>query len=104
MSARRTATRDFPASTLAAVDRRQGGRYCVLCREHKLVTPANEPLELDHMQPRSCGGTDHPSNLQWLCRAHNRSKSGKRAPSVAAAKVPSWSRRESLSRRENGST
>lgn len=94
----RTPTRDFPASTIAAVDRRQGGRYCVLCREHGLVTPADEPLELDHMQPVARGGTDDPNNLQWLCRSHNRAKGERRGPSVAAAKLPAWSRRERGSR------
>lgn len=96
---RRTATRDFPPATLAAVDRRQGGRYCVLCREHGLTTPADEPLELDHMQPLAAGGTDHPTNLQWLCRSHNRAKQARRALSVASAKFPAWSRRRNDSTR-----
>ncbi len=29
-------------------------------------------LEVDHIQPRSCGGTDDPSNLRTLCSAHHR--------------------------------
>ena len=32
-------------------------------------------LEVDHKHPRSKGGGDHVSNLQWLCRKCNRSKS-----------------------------
>lgn len=84
----RLATRDFPPSVLAAVDRRQGGRYCVACREAGLDTPPAEPLELDHMQPLSQGGTNDPSNLQWLCRGHNRGKQARRAP----RKDPPWAR------------
>lgn len=93
MTARRVSTHDFPPATLAAVDHRQGGRYCVICREQKLVTPPNVPLVLDHMQPLSRGGTNDPSNLQWLCVDHNRHKGAKAAPSVASAKFPAWSRR-----------
>jgi hypothetical protein len=29
-------------------------------------------LELDHRLPRALGGTGDPTNLRWLCRAHNR--------------------------------
>lgn len=84
----RRAARDFPPSVLAAVDRRQGGRYCVHCREAGLTTPPDEPLELDHMQPVSRGGTDDPSNLQWLCRGHNRSKGARKR----ARREPPWAR------------
>ncbi|RYZ76168.1 MAG: HNH endonuclease [Proteobacteria bacterium] len=31
-------------------------------------------LQIDHVQPIWAGGTDHPSNLQILCGAHNRFK------------------------------
>ena len=34
-------------------------------------------MEVDHMLPRSQGGTDHPDNLQLLCSACNRSKGGR---------------------------
>ncbi|MBD0866456.1 MAG: HNH endonuclease, partial [Rhodobacteraceae bacterium] len=34
-------------------------------------------MEVDHILPRSRGGTDHPENLQLLCSACNRSKGGR---------------------------
>ena len=34
-------------------------------------------MEVDHMLPRSRGGTDHPDNLQLLCSGCNKSKGGK---------------------------
>ena len=34
-------------------------------------------MDVDHMLPRSRGGTDHPDNLQLLCSGCNRSKGGR---------------------------
>ena len=34
-------------------------------------------MEVDHILPRSRGGTDHPDNLQVLCSGCNRSKGDK---------------------------
>ncbi len=34
-------------------------------------------MEVDHILPKSRGGTDHPENLQLLCSACNRSKGGR---------------------------
>ena len=34
-------------------------------------------MDVDHILPRSRGGTDHPANLQLLCSGCNRSKGGK---------------------------
>lgn len=68
---RRLRLEEYPAGVLELVDRRQGGRFCVLCREQGLMTPKDEPLVLDHLQPLSRGGDNHPSNLRWLCRSHN---------------------------------
>ena len=34
-------------------------------------------MEVDHILPRSRGGTDHPDNLQLLCSGCNRSKGGR---------------------------
>jgi hypothetical protein len=34
--------------------------------------PSRAFLEIDHVKPRALGGTNEPSNLRPLCRAHNR--------------------------------
>jgi 5-methylcytosine-specific restriction endonuclease McrA len=41
---------------------------CSYCRR-------KESIELDHKHPRSLGGTNELSNLQWLCALCNRAKS-----------------------------
>lgn len=69
---RRITTAEFPAEVKELVDRKQGGRFCLLCREDGLVTPAEEPLVLDHLRPLSQGGDNHWTNLRWLCAGHNR--------------------------------
>lgn len=81
----RIATRDVPAAVLALVDERQGGRFCRECRHHKIETPADEPLELDHIRPLSRGGKTKWNNMQWLCRGHNR---GKGARTTAPTRPP----------------
>lgn len=83
---RRLAARDVPAAVLDLVDRKQGGRFCALCREQGLVTPEEEPLVLDHLQPLSEGGDNHFGNLRWLCRSHN-ARRGARAGFVGE---PAW--------------
>lgn len=83
---RRLATRDFPPGVLDLVDRKQGGRFCVLCREQALITPEDEPLVLDHLQPLSRGGDNHFLNLRWLCRSHN----ARRGTNVSFAGQPAW--------------
>ena len=85
----RLATRDFPAEVLELVDERQGGRFCVPCRETGRQPPADEPLELDHLQPLSKGGDNHHLNLRWACRAHNRGRGARRD----APARPRWERR-----------
>lgn len=84
----RRPTSAAPPYVLAAVERRQGGRYCVHCAELGLVTPPGIPLELDHRQPLARGGDNRTSNLQWLCRDHNRAKRDRPGP----PKAPKWSR------------
>ena len=42
---------------------------CKYCR-------SEEDLTVDHMVPKSRGGTDHPNNLQCLCKRCNTMKSG----------------------------
>lgn len=48
-----------------------GSARCAVCGHPG--TPAN-PLTLDHIVAKARGGSDHPSNLQPLCRHHNSSK------------------------------
>lgn len=43
---------------------------CVICRKEG-------PLEVDHIIPKSKGGTDHILNLQLLCRRCNAKKGSK---------------------------
>lgn len=68
----RVTTRDVPGEVKELVDKKQGGRFCVLCREEGLETPDEEPLVLDHLCPLSKGGDNHWTNLRWLCAGHNR--------------------------------
>lgn len=46
---------------------------CVGCNTHFPF----RVMDVDHILPRSRGGTDHPDNLQLLCSGCNRSKGGK---------------------------
>jgi 5-methylcytosine-specific restriction endonuclease McrA len=87
---RRLATRDYPAGVRALVDARQGGRFCVECRALGIVTPPDEPLQLDHKQPLSEGGDNHHLNLQWACRAHNCARGARK---LATPRRPTWARR-----------
>lgn len=86
---RRIPVTAFPDAVLALVDERQGGRFCLACRAAGLETPESEPIELDHRQPLSKGGTNNHINLQWLCRGHNRGRGNRRD----APKRPTWARR-----------
>ena len=47
----------------------QKGR-CAACENN----PGYENMEMDHIVPKSKGGTDHKSNLQLLCAGCNRKK------------------------------
>ena len=44
-------------------------------------------MEVDHILPRTRGGTDHPDNLQLLCSGCNRSKGGKTMAEWKAAQA-----------------
>ena len=43
-------------------------------------------MDVDHMLPKSRGGTDHPDNLQLLCSGCNRSKGGRTMAEWKAAR------------------
>lgn len=86
---RRLTTSDIPREVVALVDARLEGRYCVDCRAGDFVTPADVPLELDHLQPLSKGGDNHHLNLTWRCRSHNRGRAARRD----APTVPKWARK-----------
>lgn len=88
----RRTTSEIPVEVRDLVTVRQRGKHCVQCKAFGLIPPDDVPLELDHLQPLSLGGTNHFSNLQWLCRSHNRGRGNrKRAPSI-----PRWRRRRGL--------
>ena len=65
---------EIPRAVKALVEHRQGGWFCVMCKELRIVTPPDVPLELDHKLPLSKGGTYNHLNLQVLCRSHNRGR------------------------------
>ena len=44
--------------------------FCIGCKNHYNL----KDLEVDHIIPRSKGGTDHKHNLQLLCGNCNRKK------------------------------
>lgn len=53
--------------------RAQAGDRCGYCRSPQHLVLA--PLEIDHLQPTSRGGSDHESNLWLACRMCNGFKS-----------------------------
>ena len=62
------------------------GRECVYCEAE------NTPLEIDHIHPRSKGGSDRVSNLTVSCHDCNQSK-GNRSLAEFLAKAPKASER-----------
>jgi 5-methylcytosine-specific restriction enzyme A len=61
-------TRHAIPDTLRQQILERDGYRCVICGQ-----PANV---VDHIIPRSAGGTDDPANLQSLCTYHSRRKTG----------------------------
>lgn len=49
----------------------QGEPLCRICKADGRITAATE---VDHITPKSRGGTDDPTNLQPLCHACHRAK------------------------------
>jgi ATP adenylyltransferase len=58
-----------PATTRYMILKRD--KICQLCGN----TKNDAPLEVDHIMPRSKGGSNDPKNLQTLCRPCNQGKS-----------------------------
>ena len=56
---------------------------CVGCQTHFPF----RVMDVDHILPRSKGGTDHPDNLQLLCSGCNRSKGGRTMAQWRAAQA-----------------
>jgi len=83
---RRVAQGDVPPAVLAQV-RLRDGDGCVVCRRQGLTPPDDEPVELDHKQPLARGGDNHWTNLQLLCRSHNRARGTRKADLDA---LPAW--------------
>lgn len=52
---------------LALVITARDGHFCQDCGK-------TDDLTLDHIQPMAKGGSDDPSNLQWLCQSCNSKK------------------------------
>ena len=62
------------------------GYACVVCGQAQGLGPA---LELGHVIPKRKGGSNDPSNLRTLCRAHHEDKGGvRRAYKGASAREP----------------
>lgn len=51
---------------------------CVWCRSVFPIELSGAGLHLDHLVPRSLGGSDHPSNLVTSCRQCNTSRQAHR--------------------------
>lgn len=64
-----------------ATIRRDQKNKCAYCH-----TILNEDAEVDHIVPLARGGSNWPSNLQWLCQGCNLSKGAKDAVDFARAK------------------
>jgi len=83
---KRVAQRDVPRAVLSQA-RLRDGDGCVVCRRQGLTPPTDEPIELDHKQPLARGGDNHWTNLQFLCRSHNRARGTRKADLSAP---PAW--------------
>jgi len=63
--------RHIPCAARRAVTQRDGA-CCSYVAPDGVPCNSRAWLELDHVVPRGQGGTNHPENLRWRCRAHNR--------------------------------
>ncbi len=67
-------------------------RDCYLCQPCKRAGRIAEAKEVDHIQPKSAGGTDAVSNLQAICKPCHLLKSDSES-GVQAAAVPTFTRK-----------
>ena len=77
---------EYQQGTLAGTEVREyllekGGRTCAYCQAKEV------PLEIDHIRPKSLGGSDRVSNLTLACRPCNQKK-GNRPVETFLAKKP----------------
>lgn len=79
---------DYTRFRATLIDR--DGEACVYCS-------ATDKLVVDHMDPISLGGTDHPDNLALACKPCNSGKAG-RTPEMAGLKIVCTSASSALSR------
>ena len=83
----RLALPEVPPMIRSLLAERDGTQSCAACLRMGLTPPASEPLEVDHKQPISLGGDNHWTNLQVLCRYHNRSRGNR---PVDPRRLPTW--------------
>jgi hypothetical protein len=78
--AKRTQTPPYPDNwaTMATLVRQRDGHQCRNCGALGGPRDGNAELHVDHQQPRSRDGPDHPSNLRTLCRACHQARHGRR--------------------------
>lgn len=57
------------------------GYMCRMCKEEGVYTKADE---VDHITPKSQGGTDAISNLQSICKPHHKQKTLKESKHASA--------------------
>ncbi len=62
--------RTYLGASLCSEVRHRSGHKCQHCG-------VLDDLQIDHIKPRSWGGTDEAENLQLLCRRCNRAKGAK---------------------------
>lgn len=59
-----------PLAAFAALQIRDGNS-CYLCGQ---APDGDDPLEIEHVKPRTAGGSDDPSNLRLAHRSCNQAK------------------------------
>jgi 5-methylcytosine-specific restriction endonuclease McrA len=89
------------------------GEVVYVCRRCRGEFTRLDDLEVDHIKPRSKGGTDRPSNLQLLCPICNKRKSSrlrgktttaKRKPSTVKKKASTVRRKTKTVKRKTSTT